>query len=243
MAVFEASKASLRALDLILITSDPAALAITARTETTLTTWSREFALAMREADTVTELTFSTRDRSLFRNHGNAHVLLNKLAAQNDAEIGKMFDEGRIARPDPMVHKMGQSPQPAAAVAPKTVEKKPSNAGNWVFRVLAGLAALWLINTDAGSDFLASIFGGLGVETDITKYDCDKLAKLTDGQELLNVFGGKFKVISVGPLKQVEKTETTFACAGDLILNTGKTQVATIRVKKMPNEEIFYSVE
>ena len=70
-------------------------------------------------------------------------------------EIGKMFDEGRIARPDPMVHKMGQSPQPAAAVAPKTVEKKPSNAGNWVFRVLAGLAALWLINTDAGSDFLA----------------------------------------------------------------------------------------
>ncbi|HEX5763359.1 MAG TPA: hypothetical protein VFY04_09590, partial [Solirubrobacterales bacterium] len=98
-------------------------------------------------------------------------------------------------------------------------------------------------NTEAGSEVLASIFGGLGNETDITKYDCDKLARMTKGQELLNVFGGKFEVISVGPLKQVEKTASTFACAGDLVLNSGETKTATIRVKQMPNDELFYSVE
>lgn len=109
---------------------------------------------------------------------------------------------------------------------------------------MAALAILWLINTEAGGRFLSSIFGSFGVETDIAKYDCQKVSSLFKVKPYKNAFGGSFRIITISSVKEVSKTNTMIVCTGEMGLSNGTTQIMRMSVEKeMTLQRVLYRAE
>jgi hypothetical protein len=115
-------------------------------------------------------------------------------------------------------------------------------ASNFVIRILGAIAVAWLIFTEDGQSIIKSIFKGAAVETDITKYDCSKVADLIKGTELQNAFGVKSKILKLENLKQTSKTAEKIVCEALTTTSRGKN-LMEIYVEKAGNNEIIYSAQ
>lgn len=243
-AVFEAAQKSLRSLNYAIKKEDPSTLSITAKAGMTMKSFGQEIVLRMVEVGSATELVIKTSSGQA-SDWGEGKAIIGAVLSSIDTEIAKIRSEGRISPVTPMVYSMGAvSHQKAEAVTTAASKRESASGGSWAFRVIAVLGVFWLINTEAGSKFLSSILGSFGVETDINKYDCQKVASLFKGEALQNAFGGSFKIIKVSSLKEVSKTSTMIVCTGEMSLSNGTSQQMRMSVEKGgDSSEILYRAE
>lgn len=115
-------------------------------------------------------------------------------------------------------------------------------ASNFLIRVLGAIAVAWLIFTEDGQSIINSILKGMVVETDIAKYDCNKVAELVKGKELQNAFGVKSKILKLTNLKQTSKTDEKIVCEAFTTTSRGE-DLMEISVEKAGNNQIIYSVQ
>lgn len=243
-AVFEASQRSIRVLEYKLKKEDTAALSIEAKSSRTKKTFGLGITLAMKEVGNATELTIKTSAGQI-TDWGEGDEVIDSILYHVDAVVEEIRADGRIAPVKAIVYGMGEvsqrSPTPAEASAPQA---KKSSSGSWILRIVAVAGVLWIINTEDGGKILSSIIGSFGVEADIAQYDCDKVAELFRGENLQNLFGGTFKIISVTSLKQLSKTETMIVCTGQMDLSNGTRQEMRMTVEnKDESSQILYRAE
>ena len=243
-AVFEAAQKSLRSLNYAIKKEDHSTLSITAKAGMTMKSFGQQILLSVVEVGSATELAIKTSSGQV-SDWGEGKTIINAILSNIDTEISKIRSEGRISPVRPAVYSMGAvSHQKSEVETNPTSKKENTSGGSWPFRVVAVVAALWLINTEAGSKFLSSIFGSFGVETDISKYDCQKVASLFKGESLQNAFGGSFKIIQVTSVKEISKTSTMIVCTGEMGLSNGTSQMMRMRVEKGEDtSEILYRAE
>lgn len=243
-AVFEAAQKSIRILDYKLKKEDTAALSIEAKSSRTKKTFGLGITLAMKEVGNATELTIKTSAGQI-TDWGEGDEVIGSILSHVDAVIEEIRAEGRIVPTKATVYGMGEVPQrPPTPAAVSVPQAEKSSSGSWILRIVAVAGVLWIINTDAGKEFLSSIIGSFGVETDIAKYDCEKVAKLFRGESLQNAFGGKFKIIDITSLKQFSKTDTMIVCTGQMDLSNGTNQKMRMTVeRKDESSQVLYRAE
>ena len=135
---------------------------------------------------------------------------------------------------------------PVQAGISRTLEKSSEDkgGGNWIVRIAIAGGLFWLFFTSSGSDFITSFLKSFNVETDISKYDCQKASTLVKGESLQNAFGARYEIISISDLSEVSKSSEEIKCTGLVDLSNGKTQAMLITVSKGANSsEIRYQVE
>lgn len=234
-AVFEATQNALEKLQLTIKKANPSNFDIVATSKKTSKTYGLTINISMSEMAGATTINLETASGQI-TDWGEGAEVINALQDLVDAEVEKIRSEGRIAAPQAPVYHMSAQPQAPAASPVK--EKKGS--GNWLGRALFVGAVIWLFVSDTGKDILSNVLGSISVETDISAYDCKKLAGLFEGGDLQNAFGGKFKVISVTDLEEISRTDAMFSCRGTMSLGNGTTQDMTMTIENDGDDQILY---
>lgn len=147
-AIFEASQKALRSLNSTIKKEDSTALSITAKTGMSMKSFGQEVVLKMVEVGPATELTIRTSSGQI-SDWGEGNSIIDGIISNIDVEVSRIRAEGRISPVAAKVYEMGQiSQQKLEASTEPTSKKESKSGGSWVFRVMAALAALWLINGD-----------------------------------------------------------------------------------------------
>lgn len=172
---------------------------------------------------------------------GNVAEISRKIRDEIKRQVEIIRDEGRIAPLEKPVYSMGKNQEPAsetpsAMAAPvqevkviKEVVKEGWNLPYWIIFVGGGV---FLFGTPEGNKFLANLVEGLTLETDISKYDCAKAFTLTEGGELQNTFGLKFKIVDIANERLIVKEEGRIVCDGEVTLGNGVSEVMRITVER-----------
>lgn len=266
-ALFEATQRSIRDQGLKIQSENPSTLEIEAASKVSMKSFGQRITLRMGEIGPVSELTIETSSGQL-SDWGEGGSIIAAIFDGVDVNLAQMKAEGRIAAPAPKVYAMGEHaapppPQPEPArhyyVAPPKTEqtrvqivepppKAKGSAGGWVLRIALALGMLWLFVSEDGKAFMADLLASSPLksffaETDISKYDCDRVSELVKGESLQNIFGGRFKILDVKNATQVSKTDERIVCTGKVLLSNGTDDLMQMSVEKAGDYEVLYRVE
>ncbi|WP_156114484.1 hypothetical protein [Paracoccus sanguinis] len=145
--------------------------------------------------------------------------------------VNNIRAQGRIA---PRTYQLGQA-------TPAKSEKESS--GNWLFGFIFVGLFTWIINSESGQSLLADLFKRISTPADISSYSCDEVAELVTGKELQNALGGRFEIIEVTGLRQINKDGSSISCSGTVSLSNGTEQEMSMTVSKRGSSgQIRYEV-
>lgn len=246
-AVFESAQMALRKLNMKIEREDQHSNVITAKSGRTKYSFGQNITVAMVEVGTATEVSITTKSGQI-TDWGEGKKLISEIFQNIEEGIANIRAEGRITKPKAPTYSMGQQHEAGRPsekqVTTENAAKSSSNSSNWILRIAAALGILWVLNTEQGASFIQSIFGSFSVETNIMKYDCDKVAALFKGEVLQNSFGGQFKIIKISDTTKVSKSINKIVCNTTMQLSNGKTQSMKMTVEKTPgSDEIMYRAE
>lgn len=203
----------------------------------------------MSEVGRATELRFATSSVRL-NDWGEGKKIIEDLNIQIDIEIGKIRADGRISPVVKPTYVFGHVAQPnfSGAITSQAIEvsaaKKRGSGGKWILRIVAAFGLIWLLSSEEGRKFIYNLFRTFNVETDIEKYDCEKVASLVRGETLQNNFGARFEIIAISSLNQISKTSERIVCSASVSLSNATTQRMRLTVEKGPStSEILYRIE
>lgn len=132
---------------------------------------------------------------------------------------------------------MGEDQLPHGARKPaKEKKESKSSIGQ---RVLVAIVIIYFLNSEAGRNFLSSIIGDTFTETDISKYDCNSVARMLDGELVQNAIGGKFKIVDISNLHLISKTGRRISCSGLVTLGNGQETRMQLSVEKNDSGKMF----
>ncbi len=122
-------------------------------------------------------------------------------------------------------------------IKPKGEES--SGGGNVLANIVVVAAAIWAFGTDSGREFVNDILKSFTAETDIAKYDCEKLSAHFTGEKLQNLFGAQFEVISIQGASLIKRDDDKIVCSGSTLISNGETSRMKMTAEKDENGLIF----
>ena len=78
--------------------------------------------------------------------------------------------------------------------------------------------------------------------TDVTSYDCERLANYFEGRSLQNIFGGSFKVLEINDVQTISRTEDRLRCHGTVMLSNGSRRRMSMQVYKSEKGRTLYEI-
>lgn len=175
-----------------------------------------------------------------------ASVVKKDIDAASRYEIRQQFPK----KPSGVIHRA----KPIIEYAPVTLTKRQSEEMNrkesrgsltwqpkWIIQGAAALFLLWLFFSDEGSKFVGDILKGINTSTNISEYDCEKLADLVTGESLQNMFGARFEIIRVTEMTQISKSDQSLVCRGNVFLSNNSSRNMELSIQRQ-GSSIAWSV-
>lgn len=108
---------------------------------------------------------------------------------------------------------------------------------NNLINILIVAAVLWYFFIN-DSFMISDLFE----PTDVTSYDCAKLANYFEGRNLQNVFGGSFKVLEITNVQKISRTDDRLRCHGTVLLSNGDKRRMSLQVYTSEKDRTLYEI-